>query len=127
MRRGAHRSVALAFAALCAAWAAAPASAQVKVGEPDSVKPVAYGGVQAWLREARSGGRQVQRLVLRVNGVVADAPIKPLANLPGIDLGPGTVPGSVVAVLGRRGLYALHRRAVPRALLDLRARHRERP
>ena len=38
----------LAIAALCAACAA-PASAQVKVGEPDSVKPVAYGGVQAWL------------------------------------------------------------------------------
>ena len=49
----------------------------------------------------RSGGRQVQRLVLRVNGVVADAPVKPLANLPGIDLGPGTVPGSVVAVYTR--------------------------
>jgi hypothetical protein len=39
--------------------------------------------------------------VLRVNGVVADAPIKPLASLPGIDLGPGTVPGSVVAVYTR--------------------------
>ena len=90
----------LAIAALCAAWAA-PASAQVKVGEPDSVKPVAYGGVQAWLRQARANGRQVQRLVLRVNGVVADAPIKPLATLPGIDLGPGTVPGSVVAVYTR--------------------------
>ena len=90
----------LAIAALCAAWAA-PASAQVKVGEPDSVKPVAYGGVQAWLRQARANGRQVQRLVLRVNGAVADAPIKPLATLPGIDLGPGTVPGSVVAVYTR--------------------------
>jgi hypothetical protein len=57
--------------------------------------------VQAWLRQARANGRQVQRLVLRVNGVVADAPIKPLATLPGIDLGPGTVPGSVVAVYTR--------------------------
>jgi hypothetical protein len=90
----------LAIALVCAAWAA-PAAAQVKVGEPDSVKPVAFGGVQAWLREARSGGRQVQRLVLRVNGVVADAPVKPLASLPGIDLGPGAVPGSVVAVYTR--------------------------
>ena len=90
----------LAIAALSAAWAT-PASAQVKVGEPNSVKPVAYGGMQAWLRQARSGGRQVQRLVLRVNGVVADAPVKPLATLPGIDLGPGTVPGSVVAVYTR--------------------------
>jgi hypothetical protein len=92
--------VVLAMAALCAACAA-PASAQVKVGEPDSVKPVAYGGVQAWLREARANGRQVQRLVLRVNGVVADAPIRPLASLPGIDLGPGAVPGAVVAVYTR--------------------------
>ena len=50
-RRGTRRSVVLAVAALCAAWAA-PASAQVKVGEPDAVKPVAYGGVQAWLRQA---------------------------------------------------------------------------
>ena len=39
--------------------------------------------------------------MLRVNGVVADAPIKPLASLPGIDLGPGAVPGSVVAVYTR--------------------------
>ena len=46
-------------------------------------------------------GRHVQRLVLRVNGVVADAPIKPLASLPGIDLGPGAVPGSVVAAYTR--------------------------
>jgi hypothetical protein len=92
--------VGLAIATLFAAWVA-PASAQVKISEPDAVKPVAYGGVQAWLREARSGGRQVQRLVLRVNGVVADAPIKSLASLPGIDLGPGTAPGSIVAVYTR--------------------------
>jgi hypothetical protein len=92
--------VGLAIAALLAVCCA-PASAQVKVGEPNSVRPVAYGGVQAWLRQASTNGRQVQRLVLRVNGVVADAPIKSLASLPGIDLGPGTVPGSVVAVYTR--------------------------
>jgi hypothetical protein len=108
-RRGPRRSLGLAIASLLAVGAA-PASAQVKVGEPDAVKPVAYGGVQAWLREARSGGRQVQRLVLRVSGVVADAPIKPLASLPGIDLGPGTVPGSVVAVYTRCTGAVLHER-----------------
>ena len=99
-RRGTRRCVGLSVVALCAVWAA-PASAQVKVGEPDAVKPVAYGGVQSWLRQVRVNGRQVQRLVLRVNGVVADAPIKPLASLPGIDLGPGAVPGSVVAAYTR--------------------------
>jgi hypothetical protein len=98
-RRGTRRCLGLATVALCAAWAA-PASAQVKIGEP-AVKPVAFGGVQAWLREARVNGRQVQRLVLRVNGAVADAPIKALASLPGIDLGPGPTPGSVVAVYTR--------------------------
>jgi hypothetical protein len=100
----------LAIASLVAVLAAPSASAQVKVGEPDAVKPVAYGGVQAWLRQARSGGRQVQRLVLRVNGAVADAPIKPLASLPGIDLGPGTAPGSVVAVYTRCSGGLFHER-----------------
>ena len=55
-RRGTRRSAVLAIALVCAAWAA-PAAAQVKVGEPDSVKPVAYGGLQAWLREARAGSQ----------------------------------------------------------------------
>ena len=39
--------------------------------------------------------------MLRVNGDVADAPIKPFPNVVGIDLGPGTVPGSIVAVYTR--------------------------
>jgi hypothetical protein len=87
-----------------AAWFAAgvaPAAAQVKVGEPNAVRPVAYGGVQAWLRQESAGGRQVERLVLRVNGTVADAPIKSFPNVQGIDLGPGTAPGSIVAVYTR--------------------------
>jgi hypothetical protein len=91
--------VGLAVVALCAAWVA-PASAQVRIGDP-GVKPVAYGGVQAWLRVAMENGRQTQRLVLRVNGVVAEAPIRALPSLPGIDLGPGVTPGSVVAVYTR--------------------------
>jgi hypothetical protein len=89
----------LAVAALGVVWVA-PASAQVKVGEA-AVRPVAYGGAQAWLRQDVAGGRQVERLVLRVNGAVADAPIKPFNNVQGIDLGPGTVPGSIVAVYTR--------------------------
>lgn len=99
-RRGTRRSLGLAVAALFVAWVA-PASAQVKVGEPNAVRPVAYGGVQAWLRQDTAGGRQVERLVLRVNGAVADAPIKPFNNVQGIDLGPGTAPGSIVAVYTR--------------------------
>jgi hypothetical protein len=101
--------VGLAIATLLAA-SAAPASAQVKVGEPDAVQPVAYGGVQAWLRQDRAGGRQVERLVLRVNGTVADAPIKVFKNIPGIDLGPGTAPGSVVAVYTRCSGGLFHER-----------------
>jgi hypothetical protein len=99
-RRGIRCSVVLAVAASGAAWVA-PASAQVKVGEPNAVRPVAYGGVQAWLRQDMAGGRQVERLVLRVNGAVTDAPIKPFNNVQGIDLGPGTAPGSIVAVYTR--------------------------
>ena len=87
-------------AALFVVWVA-PASAQVKVGEPNAVGVVAYGGVQAWLRQDMAGGRQVERLVLRVNGMVADAPIKSFPNVVGIDLGPGTAPGSIVAVYTR--------------------------
>ena len=90
----------LIVAALVVAWVA-PASAQVKVGEPNAVRVVAYGGVQAWLRQDMAGGRQVERLVLRVNGAVADAPIKPFPNVVGIDLGPGTAPGTIVAVYTR--------------------------
>ena len=99
-RRGTRRSVVLAIAVLVRRWR----SRRVRAGQ----------GRRAGLRQARRlwrraglaasgplGGRQVQRLVLRVNGVVADAPIKPLATVPGIDLGPGTVPGSVVAVYTR--------------------------
>jgi hypothetical protein len=78
-----------------------PASAQVKLTDQSAVRPVAYGGAQAWLRQARARGRQVERLALRVNGTIADAPIKPFNNVQGIDLGPGTVPGSVVAVYTR--------------------------
>ena len=89
-----------AVAALFAAGVA-PAAAQVKIGEPNAVRVVAYGGVQAWLRQDMAGGRQVERLVLRVNGKVADAPIKPFPNVVGIDLGPGTAPGSIVAVYTR--------------------------
>ena len=80
---------------------AAPATAQVKVGEPNAVQTTAYGGVQAWLRQDMAGGRQVERLVLRVNGAAADAPVKPFKQVPEIDLGPGTTPGSVVAVYPR--------------------------
>ena len=42
-----------------------------------------------------------ERLVLRVNGVVADAPVKPSNHVSGIDLGPGTTPGAIVAVYTR--------------------------
>jgi hypothetical protein len=96
-----------------AAWFAAgvaPAAAQVKVGEPNAVRPVAYGGVQAWLRQDSAGGRQVERLVLRVNGTVADAPIKSFPNVQGIDLGPGTAPGSIVAVYTRCSGGLFHER-----------------
>ena len=98
----------LAVAAGCVV-SVAPASAQVKVGE-EAVRPVAYGGAQAWLRLDVAGGRQVQRLVLRVNGTVADAPIKPFNNNPGVDLGPGTAPGSVVAVYTRCSGGIFHER-----------------
>lgn len=99
-RRGTRRRLGLATVALCAAWVA-PASAQVKIGEPDAVQPTSYGGVQAWLRGDMARGRQVERLVLRVNGVVADAPVKPFNNVAQIDVGPGTTPGAIVAVYPR--------------------------
>jgi hypothetical protein len=100
--------VGLVVAVLFAVWIA-PASAQVKVGEA-GVRTVAYGAAQAWLRLDSAGGRQVQRLVLRVNGVVADAPIKPFNNLPGLDLGPGAAPGSIVAVYTRCSGGLFHER-----------------
>lgn len=88
--------------AAAAAACAAPASADVQISRDSSAQVVAYGGVQAWLRQVTVGGRQSTRLVLRRNGVVADAPIRPfVTDNPGIDLGPGTAPGSVVAVYTR--------------------------
>jgi hypothetical protein len=89
----------LAVAMLAAS--AAPAAAQVKIGEPNAVQPTSYGGVQAWLRQDIAGGRQVERLVLRSSGVAADAPVRPFNQVPEIDLGPGTTPGSVVVVYPR--------------------------
>lgn len=87
---------------IACACAAAPASAQVQISGDEPAQVVAYGGVQAWLREFFSNGRQRYRLVLRRNGVVADAPIRPFTNAnPGIDLGPGLTPGAVVAVYTR--------------------------
>jgi hypothetical protein len=107
--RGTRRSLGLAVVASFVAWVA-PASAQIKVGEPNAVRPVAYGGVQAWLRQDTAGGRQVERLVLRTNGAVADAPIKPFPSVQGIDLGPGTAPGSIVAVYTRCSGGLFHER-----------------
>jgi hypothetical protein len=108
-RRRGTRSIGLAVAASFVAWVA-PASAQVKISAVSAVRPVAYGGAQAWLRQGRAGGRQVERLVLHVNGTVADAPIKPFRNVPGIDLGPGAAPGSIVAVYTRCSGGILHER-----------------
>ena len=99
----------LAVAASFVAWVA-PASAQVKLSEQTAVRAVAYGGAQAWLRQDSAGGRQVERLVLRVNGTIADAPIKPFNGVQGIDLGPGTVPGSIVAVYTRCSGGIFHER-----------------
>jgi hypothetical protein len=94
-------AIAMLAAGAAAAASAAPAAAQVKIGEPNAVQPTAYGGVQAWLRGDMARGRQVERLVLRVNGVAADAPVKPFNNVSEIDLGPGTTPGAIVAVYPR--------------------------
>jgi hypothetical protein len=100
-RRRGTRCIGLAVAAAFAGCVA-PASAQVQLSSDSTVRPVAYGGAQAWLRMERSGGRTLARLVLRVNGAVADAPIKPFVNRnPAIDLGPGKAPGSIVAVYTR--------------------------
>ena len=88
----------------------APASAQVKVGEPNAVRPVAYGGVQAWLRQDMAGGRQVERLVLRVNGTVADAPIKSVPERPGHRPRPRNRAGSIVAVYTRCSGGLFHER-----------------
>ena len=107
--RGTRCSLGLAVVASFVAWVA-PASAQVKVGEPNAVRPVAYGGVQAWLRQDTAGGRQVERLVLRTNGTVADAPIKPFPSVQGIDLGRGSAPGSIVAVYTRCSGGLFHER-----------------
>jgi hypothetical protein len=98
----------LAIAMLAAS--AGPAAAQVKIGEPNAVQPTAYGGVQAWLRGDMARGRQVERLVLRVNGVAADAPVKPFNNVSEIDLGPGTTPGAIVAVYPRCSGGLFHER-----------------
>jgi len=86
--------------AAAAAACAAPASADVQISGDDTGRVAAYGGVQAWLHRGYSG-RTFFRLVVRSNGVTADAPIKLFRNIPGIDLGPGTTPGSVVAVYTR--------------------------
>jgi hypothetical protein len=96
-----RRAVAFA-AAVAAAACAAPAGADVQISHDSSTQVAAYGGVQAWLREFFANGRQQFRLVLRRNGVAADAPIRPFVNdVPGIDLGPATTPGSIVAVYTR--------------------------
>jgi hypothetical protein len=87
-------------AAAAAAACAAPASADVKLSSDDTGRVAAYGGVQAWLHRGFSG-RTFFRLVVRSNGVTADAPIKLFRNVTAIDLGPGTTPGSVVAVYTR--------------------------
>jgi hypothetical protein len=90
--------VAMAVAVACAA----PASADVQISRDNGAQVVAYGGVQAWLRHSYTGGRTLFRLVVRSNDVVADAPIRPFVNdNPGIDLGPGAAPGSIVAVYTR--------------------------
>jgi hypothetical protein len=82
--------------------AAQSASAEVQISKDNTAQVVAYGGVQAWLRVFFSNGRQRYRLVVRSNGVAADAPIRAFTNAnPGIDLGPGATPGSIVAVYTR--------------------------
>lgn len=88
--------------AAAAGAAAQSASADVQISKDDTAQVAAYGGVQAWLRVFFSNGRQRYRLVVRTNGVAADAPIRAFTNAnPGIDLGPGKTPGSIVAVYTR--------------------------
>ncbi len=83
--------------AVLSALPCAPALADVQLSSENTARVTAYGGVQAWLRQDRSGGRQVFRLVLRRNGAVADAPIGRFVDNPTVDLGPGAAPGSVLA------------------------------
>jgi hypothetical protein len=97
--------VGLTVAAL-AVLPAAPASADVLIGADKGSRVSAYGNVQAWLRRSYDGRRTRLRIILRVNGVVAQAPIRPFDSYAGFDLGPGRAPGSVVAVYGRcRGTF----------------------
>jgi hypothetical protein len=111
-----------------AAACAAPASADVKISDDNSAQVVAYGGVQAWLRQVMVGGRQSFRLVLRRNGVVADARIRPfVVDNPGIDLGPGTTPGSVVAVYTRCSGGFFHERCAVNELELATGRERRVP
>jgi opacity protein-like surface antigen len=100
--RGPRTFAAGLAAAVAAAACAAPAGADVQISHDSGAQVAAYGGVQAWLRKFFANGRQQFRLVLRRNGVAADAPIRSFVNdVPGIDLGPGTTPGSIVAVYTR--------------------------
>jgi hypothetical protein len=100
-RRGIGFAAALAVAVVAGA-SAVPAGAAVQISHDSTTRVVAYGGVQAWLRLFFSHGRQRFRLVVRSNGVIADAPIRPFTNAnPGVDLGPGATPGSIVAVYTR--------------------------
>lgn len=64
--------------------------------------------------------------MLRRNGVAADAPIRPFVNdNPGIDLGPGAAPGSIVAVYTRcSGSFFTERCSVYE--LDLASDHERR-
>jgi hypothetical protein len=113
-------------AACATAVGAAPASADVRISTDSSATVTAYGGVQAWLRSFFSNGRQRYRLVIRSNGAVSDPPIRAFTNAnPGIDLGPGTAPGSVVAVYTRCfGDFASERCSVDE--LDLATGHERR-
>jgi hypothetical protein len=79
---------------------AASASADVRITTDDTGTITAYGGVQAWLHRGYDG-RTFFRLVVRSNGVTSNAPNKLFRTNPEIDLGPGTTPGSVVAVYTR--------------------------
>ena len=72
----------------------------MQISRDDTGRVAAYGGVQAWLHRGFSG-HTFFRLVVRANGVTSDAPIRIFRNVPSIDLGPGSAPGSVVAVYPR--------------------------
>jgi hypothetical protein len=74
------RRCAAGFAAAVAAAAGrAPASADVQLSRDDAGTVAAYGGVQAWLHRGYSG-RTFFRLVVRANGVTANAPIRAFRN-----------------------------------------------